>query len=349
MNKKRIFMYATHPTTVEQESYLFYKLGFDVYSAMWASGENAYHLKFSEEGKFSDIYKFNPKHFYQGKCTFLDDDAINKISNVDCNKWLEKPKYIESVRDALLDNFDILYTSTPTHWLLYAEDFLKAGKTVIHRVFFDDPYTWSRDGLDVLFTYNKFFVVSCMPTVNKCYKRSYHAEPIINKELVNEPSKEGDYALTIFPVITPWVYQNINNSLLNAKIKWVVHEYISDGANKARYWVSGSEMDKLFANCLLFADLNVVVRYPILEAIVRNKPVVMLGNSVLKDHFTQNGLLSENSRFFYTRCDYQDISEVIINMAEDKNLREQTVRNQSLWLEDMISKSINVWREVLEV
>lgn len=335
-------MYATHPTLVEQESYLFHKLGFDVYSAAWATNKTTHFSSFDNKGRFSETSIFNPNHFYQGVCSFLSVDVVDAVSKIDV-LWARKPLYDGDIKNVLVNNFDVLYVSAPTYWLLYAEDFLKAGKTVIYRAFIYHPDSWGKVDLSGLFKYDKFFVVTCMPLFNQYYKRAYSAITFINDELICKSNTEGSYVLTIYPEMDINIRQNINNELSIENVPWKVHEYWKD----PKIWLSGREFNDLFNNCLLFADLNTGIRYPILESIIRGKPIVVYGNSMLGNYLISNKMLNSNDGFLY--ANYNNASKVIINMFRDKNLREQVIKKQSLWLNNMLNDAIEVWREVLGI
>jgi len=78
MTNRRLFMYATQTKLVEEESFLFYKLGFDVYTAAWATNQTTHFLGYRE---------FHPKHFYQGSCDFLSDSDKKILSKIDV-EWV---------------------------------------------------------------------------------------------------------------------------------------------------------------------------------------------------------------------------------------------------------------------
>jgi len=339
MDRKKIFMYATQSKLVEEESFLFHKLGFDVYTAAWATDQTTH---------FRGYKDYNPNHFYQGKCDFLTDDEINVLSKVDVS-WDKLPtvstRYVPEVRDVLLDKFDILYVIAPTPWLLYGEDFLKAGKKVVFRPFGYAPYTWGKSvDISVLSNYEDFHVVTCTPYDVKHYKNVSTAITMVNKDLILDPAPQGDHIFTIFPIVNGQIKNDLAIKLNALKIPWVLHEYHYE-------WKSSVDMDKLFSSSVLYFDLNSMVRYPILEAMAHGKAVVMRGSLSPKTPqafvFLVDAGLDPTIPCYYK--DFGNAPSVVAKLYASSELRDRVATVQTTWLDSMIDKAIEVWSRVLEV
>ena len=337
---RRIFMYATQSKIVEEESFLFHKLGFDVYTAAWAVGRTTHFFNYSE---------FNPNHFYQGKCDFLSDEEVAVLSKIDVN-WGMLPtvptKYIPEIRDVLLDKFDVLYVTAPTPWLVYAEDFLKAGKKVVLRPFGYAPYSWGKSiDLDVLFNYENFSVVTCTPYDVKHYKNVSTAITMVNKELILETTApQGDYVFSIFPLANADIRDALKAKFAALGIPFNLHEYHGD-------WKPISEFNDLFNSSVMYLDLNSMVRYPFLEAIARGKVAVTRGvhnpKSPQLHVFLMDSGLDRNLPSFYR--DFYNAPDVVANLYNNPALRDEVLISQSKWLDSLLSDTINTWKEVLEV
>jgi len=339
MNKRKIFMYATQSKIVEEESFLFHKLGFDVYTAAWATNHTTHFFAYKE---------FNPNHFYQGKCDFLSDDEVATLSKID-TKWGEFPtiptKHIPEVRDVLLDKFDILYVTAPTPWLVYAEDFLKAGKIVVFRPFGYAPYSWGRSiDLDVLFAYDNFRVVTCTPYDVGHYQQARTAITMVNSELfLSTNTPQSDYVFSVFPLANADIRDQLKNKFAAIGIPWKLHEYHYG-------WKSILEFNTMFDDSVMYLDLNSMVRYPFLEATARGKAVVTMKTAERSPQlhvFLLDSGLDPNIPSFYK--DFHSAPDVVANLYMNPELRSQVIQVQSVWLDCVLTDAVNVWKEVLEV
>jgi len=333
-------MYATQSKIVEEESFLFHKLGFDVYTAAWVTNHTTH---------FNGYKEFNPNHFYQGKCDFLSDDEVATLSKIDTN-WGQFPtiptKYIPEVRDVLLDKFDVLYVTAPTPWLVYAEDFLKAGKIVVFRPFGYAPYSWGKSiNLDILFGYDKFRVVTCTHYDAPHYPTPFTAMTMVNKELfVDTKTPQSDYVFSIFPLVDSEVRIQLKTKFEAIGVPWKLHEYHYG-------WKSILEFNSLFDGSLIYLELNSMVRYPFLEAMARGKVVVTRGNlkpttPQLHVYLMENGLDSEILSYYR---DFHNAPDVVANLYRNPELRSQVVQVQSAWIDKMLAETVDIWKEVLEV
>ena len=331
-------MYATQSKIVEEESFLFYKLGFDVYTAAWAVGRTTHFFEYKE---------FNPNHFYQGKCDFLSDDEVKTLSKIDV-AWGMLPtvptKYLPDIRDVLLDKFDVLYVTAPTPWLVYAEDFLKAGKKVILRPFGYAPYSWGKSiDLDVLFGYDDFYVVTCTAYDTKHYQRVSTAITMVNKELfVDTGTPQSDYVFSIFPVVNDEVREQLKNKFSVMGIPWQLHEYHYG-------WKTTLEFNSLFNGSAMYLDLNSMVRYPFLEAMARGKIAITRAISQkspqLQVFLSSNGLNNDKASY----KEFKDAPIVINNLRSNPELSSEVLQAQSVWIDYMMTDAVNVWKNILEV
>ena len=334
-------MYATQTTLVEQESYTFHKLGFDVYTAAWATNQTTHLNRYRE---------YNPKHFYQGKCDFLTDEETGTLSKIDVD-WSKLPHrqvdYYEDVQTLLLDKFDVLYVTAPTPWLVYAKKFLEAGKIVIFRPFGYHPNTWGVVDLGPLFAYDKFFVCTCTPVDQIYYPRSYCITTMMNDELfleVGEPCT-GSGAFTVSAGIDHHVFGNINEQLAIHGIPWATRQYYYKGP-----WLNQAGMDALYSNSLIFLDLNHIFKYPLLEAIAHGKVVV--ANSVIKSgplykYLAGSGLVCND--FWFDDENYKDVGDVVAKLYKDDELKLQVFEKQNDWLNNIMTVGISTWCRILEV
>jgi len=250
--------------------------------------------------------------------------------------------YYPDVSKVLLENFDAMYVSAPTPWLLYAEDFLKAGKIVVYRSFGYPPYTWGKFvDLDVLFKYDKFHVVTCVPIDQKQYQRSYTAVTMLNRELIEPlPTAPSRYTFTVFPDISPTIKKSVMAHMNDMQIPWTLHDYSKDA------WKSHSEINKLFAECFLYLDLNNNVRYTALEAILHGKVAVIKDNYMLS-YMRDTGLTIED-KFWYTNYE-SDLRETVLKLYLDDRFRNKILEAQKVWLNGTLDSAVNVWCKVLEV
>jgi len=279
----------------------------------------------------------------------LSDDEVATLATIDVN-WSSLPtiptKYIPEVRDVLLDKFDIIYVTAPTPWLLYAEDFLKAGKMVVFRPFGYEPYSWGRSvNLSVLFPYDKFRVVTCTKYDVRHYPRPFTAVTMVNKELfVDTKTPQSDYVLSIFPFANVAVRDQLRTKFEAIGIPWKLHEYHYG-------WKSTLDFNALFGGSVLYLDLNSMVRYPFLEAMARGKATVTMGrlnptSPQLQVYLVECGL-DTNIPSYYR--DYNNAPNIVAKLYTSPELRNQVIQVQSVWIERMLTDAVNVWKEVLEV
>jgi hypothetical protein len=335
--RKRIFLYATHPTLVDQESFTFYKRGFDVYTAAWATNTRS-------QWDAGIKIEFLPNHPYQGKCDFLDDDTLRILSKINVN--MSGAIFYPDIQKALVDNFDMLYVSQITPWLmLYSEEFLKRGKHVIFRTFGYPLTAWGApSNFTSFYKYPTFHIVPTDPaevtlgTFKDC--RSVHQiMASINPELINTMTKLEQYdkfAMTILQL--PIHAENSIKELVGRAIPWVC-------VNRGHTFVRQCDLDKIFNSCEFYLDPTYgLLRYTVFEAIMHNKMVLVIRNMDMHKFMNKTGF-SSGLEFFFNGWD--DTSKIKF-FADNHGMVEQLSQEQSLWFNSLRIEAEHKWDKFLE-
>ena len=331
MSKKRIFMYATHPALVDQESLIFYKHDFDVYTAAWATNTRSLVP--------DDCIAFNSKHFYQGKCEFLSANDIAVLSKIDIgSRGIVVDPNIQKV---LLDNFDVLYVSQVTPWLMaYAEEFLKLGRPVIFRTFGYSLGSWGQPSdYQRLYKYPTFYIVPTDPKeveldTFKGYP-TYQIMAAINKELINLDNTTDDYGKFMLVVFRD--SDLVRNSRVKSSIEDIMKLVLVD---KSANFITSDELDTLFNSCYLFMDVSSkLLRYSSLEAIMHNKPIIVYSRSDMLQYMIKTGFKSE------VKCDFDGYGDLdtLRWCADNPVSMKQLATDEKMWLDRLIVDADNKW------
>jgi len=332
---KRVFMYATHPTLVDHESLTFYKRGFDVYTAAWATNTRSMY-------KDALQIELNPKHPYQGYCDFLSDDEISVLSKIDVN--MVNSKWLPDVQKVLSSKFDVLYVSQITPWLmLYSEEFLKQGKPVIFRTFgyplkaWGEPNNWQK-----FLKYPTFYIVPTDPKEVEIgvfgNNKVYQILTSMYRELVNVDKRyyEDKFALSINQ-ITDQAEDTIREQL-GKVIKWVI-------VDRNRDFITRYELDKLFDCCYFFLDTTEnLLRYSTFEAIFHNKPLIVYRGGDMDKFMVKTGFSSGINLTYAGYTDY-DRLKFYVNSPGAMN---QLFAAEKHWVDGLITETEERWDKFFE-
>ncbi len=332
---RRIFMYATHPTLVDQESYTFIKRGFEVYTAAWAT-------KTRSQWKSEEI-QFLPNHPYQGKCSFLDDAIQEVLAKIDIS--MEQAKFYPDVQQALIENFDILYVSQITPWLLlYAREFLRCGKVVIFRTFGYPLHAWGLpNDFSELWRYPTFYV---LPTdsaeveldIFGKHKNVYQIMASIHPELIDTESMvsgRGKFALTVFQLND--TEEDTIREQVEQAIPWIC-------ANRRKSFVPQSELDGLFNSCEFYLDPTYeLLRYSVFEAIMHHKPTLVIRGKDMHKFMIKTGF-SCGLETFFTGWDDAD---KIRFFGSNSEAVEQLLHDQLRWFNGLVAEAEGKWDRFL--
>ena len=328
-------MYATHPTLIDHESFTFYKRGFEVYTAAWATNTRSMYTDASQ-------ISFNPKHPYDGTCDFLSDEEISILSTIDVN--MVNAKYIPEVQKLLVEKFDVLYVSQITPWLmLYAEEFLKRGKPVIFRTFgyplkaWGTPNDWER-----FCGYPTFYLVPTDPKeveigTFKDYK-TYQILTSMHREFVNVEERHYNekFALSINQ-ITDQAEITIRRQLEEV-IKWVL-------VDRNRNFVIRYDLDKLFDCCYFFLDTTEnLLRYSTFEAIFHNKPLIVYRGGDMDKFMVKTGFSSGINHTFTGYTDYANFKFYVNNPGA----MEQLFAAEKHWVDNLLIEAEEKWDKFFE-
>ena len=287
MAKKRIFMYATHGTLVDHESYTFIKRGFDVYTAAWATDTRSMQ---------SGPIEFNPKHPYQGKCHFLTDKDVAILSKIDVKSpYICPAGYHQEIQQTLLNNFDVLYVFQITPWLmLYAEEFLKLKRPVIFRTSGIPLWSWGHPhNYEKFWEYPTFYVLPSNPaelefgSYQHMFKEHGARQIMISlqPELIDTTSKlesNNKFALSVDDT------SPTNVEFIRSKLEKAIDFRM---INRAVRFVPIAEVNKLFNSCYFFFDMTAgLLKYSVFEAILHNKPVLVLKDKSIHTFMRNTGL-----------------------------------------------------------
>jgi len=331
----RIFMYSTHPTLVDHESQLFYNLGHEVYTAAWATKTRSNWLS-------SDIY-LNPLHFYKGGDELLTPTAVRNLSKIDIG--MTDSKFDNKVAKTLLDNFDILYVSQITPWLMnYAPTFLKANKPVLFRTFCYPLQAWGQpNDYQNLYKYKNFYIV---PTHYKevdygtfgGYERIRLVSPTLCEDLVikNPTVKNEKFILSVLQCSKGAedraisFYKNvINLRLINRQLRFVDQQ----------------EYNYLYNNCYLYLDfVTDLLRYSVFEALLRSKPILVMKDGDMHKFMVHTGFSSSIECFHRGFDDAQKVKFFLDNPGALSEL----LLCEKNWLKEHMKKNIQDWKNLFE-
>jgi len=332
---KRVFMYATHPTLVDHESLTFYKRGFEVYTAAWATNTRSMY-------KSDKQIVLNPRHPYKGSCDFLSDDEISILSRIDVN--MVNAQYIPEVQEVLLNKFDVLYVSQITPWLmLYSEEFLKRGKPVIFRTLgfsfksWGKPCDWER-----FWVYPTFYPLATNPAEIEHRMFGDHEVPQIltsmHRELANVEDRhyKDKFALSVNQ-ITDKTEATIRDQL-GKVIKWVI-------VDRNRKFVTQYELDKLFNCCYLFLDTTEnLLRYSTFEAIFHNKPLIVYRGGDMHKFMTKTGFISGIDQTYSGYDDYDRLKFYV----DSPGAMKQLLSAEGSWVDGLLSEAEEKWDKFFE-
>lgn len=336
VTNRRIFMYATHPTLVDQESFTFIKRGFDVYTAAWAT-------KTRSQWKSEEI-QFLPNHPYQGKCSFLDGATQEVLAKIDIN--MEHAKFYPDVQQALIENFDILYVSQITPWLLlYAREFLRRGKVVIFRTFGYPLHAWGLPHDFVsLWRYPTFYVLPTDPAEvelgvfgdneNVCQiMASIHPELIDIDSMV--AAERGKFALTVLQI--DGTGEDAVREQVERSLPWVC-------ANRTKRFVPQLELDGLFNSCEFYLDPTYdLLRYSVFESIMHHKPTLVIRDKDMHKFMDKTGFSSEFETFF---TGWDDVDRIKF-FADNRGAVEQLLHDQLQWFNGLVAEAEGKWDRFL--
>lgn len=327
---KRVFMYATHPTLVDHESFTFYKRGFDVYTAAWATNTRSMY-------KSDTQIVLNHRHPYKGYCDFLSDDEISILSRIDVN--MVDAKYIPEVQEVLLSKFDVLYVSQITPWLmLYSEEFLKQGKPVIFRTFGFPFSSWGKPcDWEKFWVYPTFYPLPTNPAEIEHHMFGDHEVPQIltsmHRELVNvdDIHHKDKFALSVNQ-ITDQAEVTIK-SQLEQVVKWVL-------VDRSRGFVTQYDLDKLFNCCYFFLDTTEnLIRYSTFEAIFHNKPFIVYRGGDMHKFMIKTGF---SSGIDYTYSDYSDYDRFKF-YVDNPGAMAQLFEVEKDWVDGLLAEAEEKW------
>jgi len=330
-------MYATHTTLIDNESYTFMKRGFDVYTAAWATNSRS-------RGE-SPILATNPLHPYKGKCDFLTDEDISVLSKIDIRRG-NQVEYNNDVLELLLDKFDVLYVFQVTPWLmLYAKQFLEAGKKVIFRTSGQSLNAWGEPkNYRSLMIYRDFYLLASNPAeltigaFKDIKKRVITIMISIHPELIDSTSKLencGKYMFSVGPA--PISTEDRVKKLLEPVIEWRL-------MNRNRGFTSVDEANKLYNSCYFYFDMTTnLFQYSAFEAILHGKAILALKNGAIYK-FMKPGV---KVGLEYWHNGYEDTKKIKFYLDNPKALA-RVYQAQRLWLDNLIIDANNKWDKFIE-
>ncbi len=326
--RKKLFMYATHATLVNQESYTFIKRGFDVYTAAWATNTRSTY-------ESTDQIVFDTRHPYKGTCDFLTDDEVAVLSKIDVN--MVNAKFYPDVQELLLEKFDVLYVFQITPWLLlYAEEFLKQGKPVIFRTSGHPLTSWGTPhDISGLREYTQFNMLPTDVAEVVDGEDVYYIMASLHPELFDCDSRlddSGKYMLSV-GAASKDAELNIKEKM-KPLVDWVL-------INKNRGFVSTSEVDKLFNSCYMFFDMtDSLQRYSVFEAILHGKAVLPLEDKSIHGFMSQPPGVEVDLEYWHNGFD--DVEKLKFYL-DNPGAVERVYQAQRLWLNRLLSKSEIAW------
>lgn len=323
-------MYATHPTLVDNESQVFYDLGFDVYTAAWATNTRS-------NWHSSNIF-LNPLHFYQGKCDFLSQDSIDILSKIEVSMCGTHTN--NDVSKVICEEFDVLYVSQITPWLMnYAPQFLALGKPVIFRTFCYPLQAWGSPAnyMD-LYGYSNFYI---LPTHMReivygtfgSFPRVRYIMASVCKSLVNkcQSSNHDKFALTVVQFdeaaensVKLLISSAIRLEMINRRVKFVPID---------RYWY-------LYNACYMYIDLiDYLLRYSTFEALLYDKPIIVVKDGDMHKFMHDTGFVSS------VECFYGGLSDVakIKFYVDNSNALDELFACEKHWFDSRINEMKASW------
>lgn len=329
-------MYATHPTIVDHETFTFQKRGIDVYTAAWATNTRSM-------WKAENIH-FLSSHPYQGKCDFLSDETIETLSKIDVK--MMGAKFIPEVQTALLDNFDILYVSQITPWvMLYSEEFLKQGRHVIFRTFGYPLRAWGTpNDISPLCKYSTFHILPTDPAeievgVYSGLKNVHQIMASIHSELLDITIKLDNcdkFTLTVIQI--PLTAEITIRQSIEKSLPWVC-------VNRDKSFVPQYELERLFNSCEFYLDPTYnLLRYSVFEAIMHNRPVLVIRDKDMHKFMKKTGFSCGLETTFNG---WDDIDRVGF-YAKNHGAVEQLFQAQTIWFNRLLKEAEVKWDNFIE-
>ncbi len=323
-------MYATHPTLVDQESYTFIKRGIDVYTAAWATK--------TRSNMDSRYIELNPAHPYQGKCSFLNEAQINVISKIGVGMSGTMP--LQDVSNELVNNFDALYVSQVTPWLMnYARPFLARKKPVLFRTFGYPLGAWGEPSdYKTFYGSPTFYVVPTDPAeveigIFKGFPRVRQIMATIYRELIDSESKyenHAPYALTI-------LQGSVAGEQLYIKQCKAIPLHI---VNRGVRLTTNNELNKIFNSCTFYLESAIgLLRYAFFEAILHHKAALVLSNSDTYKFMVKTGFAC-NYDPRYKNFDDQTAIGFYTNHPEAVS---QLLKDEETWLNRLMADAEMKW------